>query len=56
MEREEIEILGRYNAEVARGLSHTRKWKTKMKHLQKRYDDWYEKKNEKAYRLWKIAK
>lgn len=34
----EIEILGRYNAERARGIVHTTVWQLKMADLQARFD------------------
>lgn len=38
LSRSDIEVLGRYNAEVARGLLHTPEWKMKMAELQARFD------------------
>lgn len=37
----ELDTLGRYNAEVARGLLHTDEWKKKMEELQARFDRRY---------------
>jgi hypothetical protein len=36
--REQIETLGRFNAECARGIVHTDKWDGQMKELQARFN------------------
>ena len=41
LDRHEIEILGQYNAEVSRGIMHTKKWKAKMAKLQKIFNNQY---------------
>lgn len=38
IDREEIDILGRYNAEVARGLQHAPEWRERMDGLQRRFN------------------
>lgn len=38
--RREIEDLGRYNAEVARGIIHTPQHVERMAELQRRFDFW----------------
>jgi hypothetical protein len=38
MDRKEIEILGRYNAERSRGVVHTQEWQRRMVELQKQFD------------------
>ena len=36
--KSEYEALARYNAEVGRGINHTKEWKEKMARLQADYD------------------
>lgn len=38
--RKEIEALGRYNAEVARGILHTPEHVARMADMQRRFDVW----------------
>lgn len=38
MREYEVDTLGRYNAEVARGIVHTEEWKTKMAGYQERFN------------------
>ena len=39
LNREMIELLGRYNSERAHGLVHTRQWQAQMERAQRLYDD-----------------
>ncbi len=34
----DIDVLGRYNAEISRGIMHTPEWQAKMAELQSRFD------------------
>jgi hypothetical protein len=38
IETNEVDVLGRYNAEVARGIQHTPEWQAYMADLQQRFD------------------
>lgn len=40
LEKWQIQQLGTFNAETARGIVHTGKWTTEMAALQRRYDRW----------------
>ena len=39
--KQEYSVLAGYNAEVSRGIVHTKEWKKRMKILQKDYDENY---------------
>ncbi len=39
--QQEMETLGRFNTEQARGLLHSEEWLAKMKELQARFDHHY---------------
>lgn len=39
--RQQTETLGRYNAEVARGIQHTAEWKARMAAWQERFNEHY---------------
>ena len=43
MNKEAMEVLGRYNRQVDEGLMHTRRWIIEMHHLQKKFDEDMEK-------------